>query len=171
MLSLVRRTHLPPTKRIAYFVPAGLRFARISPLFAGVDALRTARIVALVALAFLGLSAIVGAIPMLLHPAGEPWSMPQSLLRYSPFHSYLIPGIILLVANGLLSLWVLWLTVRRHSCYGWWVAAQGCVLLGWLIVEMVLLRLVVWPHYLYGAVALTLVAAGIALMRAPRNSG
>ena len=58
---------------------------------------------------------------MLMHPTGEPWSMPHSLLQYSPFHSCLIPGIILLVANGLLILWVLWLTVEKHSGYGWWV--------------------------------------------------
>ena len=64
---------------------------------------------------------------------------------------------------------MLWLTVRRHSGYGWWVAAQGCVLMGWLIVEMVMLRLVVWPHYLYGVVALVLVVAGIALVQSPRD--
>jgi hypothetical protein len=92
--------------------------------------------------------------------------MPQSLLRHSPFHSYLIPGIILLMANGLLSLWVLWLAVRRHPGYGWWVAAQGCVLLGWLAVEVAMLRLVVWPHYLFGGVALALVVSGLALARA-----
>jgi len=98
------------------------------------------RIVAIVMLVFLGLSGIVGAVPMLMHPAGEPWSMPQSLLRYSPFHSYLIPGIILLVANGLLSLWVLCLTVREHSGYGWWVIMQGWVLFGWLVAEIVMPR-------------------------------
>jgi len=125
--------------------------------------MRVARIVAIVSLVFLGLSGIVGAIPMLMHSTGEPWQMPQKLLQYSPFHSYLIPGIILLLANGLLSLWVLWLTVRRHSGYGWWVTVQGCVLSGWLIGEMVMLRLVVWPHYLYGAVAFVLVVAGVAL--------
>ena len=129
--------------------------------------MRIARIVSITALVFLGLSALVGAIPMLLLPEGEPLTMPQSLLRHSPFHSYLIPGIILLVANGLLSLWVLWLTVRRHSGYDWWVAAQGCVLLGWLIVEVVMLKLVGWPHYFYGAVAVVLVGAGIALVRVP----
>jgi len=131
--------------------------------------MRAVRIVAIVALVFLALSGIVGAIPLIVHPMGEPWAMPQSLLRYSPFHSYLIPGIILLVAIGLLSVWVLWLTVRRHLGYGWWVAAQGCVLLGWLIVEIAMLRLVVWPHYLYGAVALVLVVAGIALAQAPTD--
>lgn len=127
--------------------------------------MRAARIVAIAALVFLGLPAIVGAIPMLMHPAGEPWAMPQTLLRNSPFHSYLIPGIILLMANGLFSLWVLWLTVRRRSGYAWWLIAQGCVLSGWLVVEVVMLRLVVWPHYFYGAVALVLVVAGIAQAR------
>jgi len=125
--------------------------------------MKVVRIIAIVALAYLGLSGVVGAIPLLVHPAGEPWGMPQSLLRHSPFHSYLVPGIILLVANGLLSLWVLWLAVRRHPDYGWWVAAQGCVLLGWLAVEVAMLRLIVWPHYLFGAVALALVVAGLAL--------
>jgi len=127
--------------------------------------MKVVRIIAIVVLVYLGLSGVVGAIPLLVHPTGEPWGVPQSLLRYSPFHSYFIPGIILLVANGLLCLWVLWLAVRRHAGYGWWVAAQGCVLLGWLAVEVAMLRLAVWPHYLFGAVALVLVAAGLALAR------
>ena len=67
--------------------------------------MKVARIVAITALVFLGVSAVVGAIPMLVHPSDEPWAMPQNVLQYSPFHSYLIPGIILLVANGFLSLW------------------------------------------------------------------
>jgi len=36
---------------------------------------------------------------------------------------------------------------------------------GWLIVEIAMLRLAMWAHYLYGAVALVLVVAGIALAR------
>ena len=131
--------------------------------------MKTSRIVAIVMLSFLSLSGIVGAIPLLMHPGGEPWAMPQSLLRHSPFHSYLVPGVILLVANGLLSLWVLWLTVSRRPGYGWWVIAQGCVLLGWLIVEVAMLRFVVWPHYLYGAVAMALVIPGIAIVRHGRD--
>jgi hypothetical protein len=50
-----------------------------------------------------------------LHPAGEPWAMPQTLLQYSLFHSYLIPEIILLVANGLLSFWVLWADIAEAA--------------------------------------------------------
>jgi hypothetical protein len=123
------------------------------------------RIVAIAVLAFLGLSGVVGAIPMIAHPAGEPWGMPQGLLQHSPFRSYLIPGLILLGCNGLLSLWVLCLTVKKHSGYGWWIAVQGCILAGWLSVEIAMLRMVVWPHYLYGLLALALMISGAALAR------
>ena len=56
--------------------------------------MKETRIVAIVALMFLGLSGVIGAIPLIVNPGGEPWSMPQSLLQYSPFRSYLVPGII-----------------------------------------------------------------------------
>lgn len=127
--------------------------------------MKEARIVAIVTLIFLGLSGVIGAIPLIVNPGDEPWSMPQSLLQYSPFRSYLVPGIILLIANGLFSVWALWLTVSRRPGYGWWVIVQGVVLLGWLIVEVAMLRLMVWPHCLYGAVAMVLVISGIAIVR------
>jgi hypothetical protein len=131
--------------------------------------MKEARTAAIAALVFLGLSGIVGGVGLIAQANGEPFTLPQSLLQYSPFHSYLIPGIILLAANGLLSLWVLWLTVIKHRGCGWWVITQACVLSGWLIVEMVMLRLVVWPHYLYGTVALALAVSGIAMVRDRRQ--
>lgn len=133
--------------------------------------MKETRIVAIVALMFLGVSGVIGAIPLIVNPGGEPWSMPQNLLQYSPFRSYLVPGIILLVANGLLSVWSLWLTVSSRPGYGWWVIVQGVVLLGWLIVEVAMLRLMVWPHYLYGAVAMALVISGIVIVRATASQG
>jgi len=120
--------------------------------------------VAILMLAFLALSGIAGSIPMIVHPTGNLQYAPPELLRHSPFRSYLIPGILLLTANGLLSLWVLWLTVRKSPRYAWWVGAQGCVLAGWLIIEMILLRMVHWLHGMYGAVALILIGAGLALL-------
>ena len=47
-----------------------------------------------------------------------------------------------------------------------WVIAQRIVSLGWLIVEIAVLRLIVWPHYLYGAVAMALLISGIVIVRA-----
>ena len=130
--------------------------------------MKFARLCSISLLAFLGLSAIAGGIPMITGSLGMMAGfMPLSLLKHSPFHSYLIPGIILLTANGLLALWVLWLVVKRKGSYGLWTAFQGCVLLGWLVVECWMLRLVIWPHYLYGGVALGLIVLGLLLRQEP----
>ncbi len=123
------------------------------------------RLSAIVLLAFLGVTAIAGSIPMLLYPEGNEILLPLSLLQYSPFSSYTIPGILLLAANGLLALVVLWLAIARRPFYGEWTCFQGCVLLGWLVIECVMLRMVMWLHYVYGAVGLALVIAGLMLSR------
>jgi hypothetical protein len=123
--------------------------------------MKFARTSAIVLLVFLGLSGIAGGAPMIVSSIWKTRAfMPLNLLQHSPFHSYLIPGIILLVANGLLALWIVRLVIQRRPGYGLWTALQGCVLMGWLVVECIMLRLVIWPHYLYGAVALLLIVLG-----------
>ena len=89
--------------------------------------------------------------------------MPQSLLQYAPFPSFLIPGILLFVANGVLATWALWLALAKIPRYGLWTVLQGCVLLGWIGAECLLIRVVAWPHYLYGLVAVGLITAGLLL--------
>jgi hypothetical protein len=131
--------------------------------------MRPARATAIVLLSFLGISAVAGAIPMMLHPGGSAM-VPLGLLEHSPFHSFLIPGMLLLAANGLLSLVVLGLVLMRSMRHGLWTALQGCVLLGWLVVECCMLRTVVWLHWLYAAVALALIVSGLALRR-PHSYG
>ncbi|HVT96234.1 MAG TPA: hypothetical protein VHE33_01925 [Acidobacteriaceae bacterium] len=122
------------------------------------------RVLAVVALLFLSITALYGGTVLIIHAHGNPWGMmPLNLLRDSPFHSWLVPGIILLTANGVLGLWVLGLVLARCRHDGFWAMFQGCVLLGWLVAECVLLRMVIWPHYLYGVVALVLILAGAAM--------
>jgi hypothetical protein len=128
--------------------------------------MQIARKIAVGVLWFLGVSGLVGAVPLLLFPHGKPWGfMSQSLLRYSPFHSYLIPGIILFIANGCLCMLVLYATQRRWTGYGWLVAFQGCVAAGWIVVEVIMLRTLSWAHLLYFAVGLGLIVSGLALTR------
>ncbi|HUB20143.1 MAG TPA: hypothetical protein VL990_15985 [Acidobacteriaceae bacterium] len=115
-------------------------------------------------LIFLSTSAVCGGIGLTVEARGNPWGfMPLSLLQHSPLHTWLIPGIVLLAANGALALWVLWLVVAHRRYDGLWAILQGCILLGWLTVECVILRFVIWPHYMYGAVGVALIVAGAAL--------
>lgn len=101
---------------------------------------------------------------MILHPGGSAW-MPVTLLEHSPFHSFLVPGLVLLSANGVLPLAVLGLVLAQSPNRGLWVVFQGSVLLGWLIIECWMLRTVVWLHWFYAAVGVGLFVAGVALWR------
>jgi uncharacterized membrane protein len=50
------------------------------------------------------------------------------------------------------------------------VAFQGCVIAGWIVVEMIMLRMVIWAHYVYLAVGITLISLGLALRRENRTA-
>jgi hypothetical protein len=102
---------------------------------------------------------------MILDPSGRMLHMPLSLLAHSPFRDFLIPGIILLVTNGLVVIVVMAAAVRRVAGYGNLVAAQGVVIAGWITVEVIFLRTVVWAHYVYWAVGLILIVCGVVLRR------
>jgi hypothetical protein len=131
--------------------------------------MKIARAIAMWTLGFLGVTSIVGGVPLILFPRGDLLHMPLSLLAHSPFHSFLIPGIILLLANGVSSFVALYQLVRRSNGYGWWVAFQGCVISGWIVIEVILIRAVAWPHFFYLAIGLILIAAGLALTREARG--
>jgi uncharacterized membrane protein len=122
--------------------------------------MKSIRAVAIATLVFLGVTSLVGAVPLIMDPSGKMLTMPLSMLEHSPFSSFLIPGIILLVANALLSFWVLALVMRKKPLYACWTALQGCVLFGWITVEVIMIRAVVWAHYVYWAVALILILCG-----------
>lgn len=127
--------------------------------------MKIVRRLAIGVLAFLGISSIVGAVPLILDPSGRLMHMPLVLLEHSPFRSFLIPGIILLLANGVLSLQVMYSAARRWSGYGWWVAFQGCVIGGWIVVEVIILRAAMWAHYFYLGIGLVLIVLGLMLTR------
>jgi hypothetical protein len=54
-----------------------------------------------------GIGAIYGGLNLIIYPDGSSFHMPLYILEDSPFHSFLIPGVILFVANGLSSIFVL----------------------------------------------------------------
>jgi hypothetical protein len=131
--------------------------------------MRFARSIAIVLLVFLGVTALAGSIPMIFHPHGNSTTLPLSTLENSPFRTYLLPGILLFAANGVLAFAVFWVLIKRLSHYALLTSFQGCVLLVWLIAECWLLETVIWLHYFYGAIAVALIVCGFA-MRGELNS-
>lgn len=107
-----------------------------------------------------GIGAFIGGIPMILHPDGSANGISLSYLEHSPFNDYLVPGIVLIACNGVLSLLVflgLALNVRHHS---WWVMGQGIILLGWIQIQMIMLREVNFLHMAFGTIGIALIFLG-----------
>jgi len=102
---------------------------------------------------------------MMVHPHGNSTTLPLSTLENSPFQTYLIPGILLFAANGVLATAIFWLVLRRSSHHAALTAFQGCVLLVWLIAECWLLKTIVWLHYFYGVIAVGLIICGFIMHR------
>jgi hypothetical protein len=49
--------------------------------------------------------------------------------------------------------------------HGLWVVFQGCVLFGWITIEVLMLRVVIWAHFVYWVLAIVLIAAGLGIRR------
>jgi hypothetical protein len=106
--------------------------------------------------AFLGLTAVAGGVALLTG-----WISPSvDLLRGSPFSSYLIPGLVLLVVVGGSGL-VATLAVLRQSAWGPLASTvAGLMILGFEAVELT----IIGPHWLqavYVAVGLLIIALAL----------
>ncbi|TGA98884.1 hypothetical protein E4665_06030 [Sporolactobacillus shoreae] len=120
----------------------------------------------------LGIGAFIGGGLLILAPDGSLLSMPLSLLKYSSFHSFLIPGTILFLVLGVYPLLVaIFLIIEKpfsaadvfnlykethwawsHSLY------IGFILIVWLTVEIYILQGIGIVHVIYMFLALAIQA-------------
>ena len=111
---------------------------------------------------FLGIGALLGGGALLLAPDGHLLSMPTSMLAGTPFTDYLIPGAILFGVVGVGALVAAAITFLRLSAAPLAAIAIGVVLVGWIVVEMVMLvnwGSLAWSFYLL--LGATIVGAGL----------
>lgn len=93
-----------------------------------------------VLLFFVALTAIGGGATLTLRPDGSLMEAPPSMLRYSPFASFLIPGLLLLVIIGGGNAIAGLLVARNSRLAGYAAFFAGSALLVWISTEMILLR-------------------------------
>jgi hypothetical protein len=119
----------------------------------------------------LGIGALAGGIGLAAAPDGRVLHMPLSMLGHSPFHDFLVPGLILAVFLGVYPLAVAYGLSKRPE-WRWpnvlnpfkqvhwsWAGslASGVILLVWIIVEVIMLRSAAWVHYLYLLLGLAII--------------
>ena len=127
---------------------------------------KTFRIISIVFLIFNAITALFGGILLVIAPSGKLLQMPIKLLEYTPFTTFLIPGLILLIFNGLLSLLAAWVSIWKIKKYPSFIVMQGVIMLGWIVVEMLMLRVFYAPlHLPYLFTGTGLVVLGYVLLQ------
>ncbi len=99
----------------------------------------------------LGLGALVGGGQFVLAPDGHLIGMSTRSLAGSPFHDFLVPGLILFLALGAAPLVAAAAALGRRTIAPLLTLAVGVVLVGWIAVEMVILggfQTLLWAFYL-----------------------
>lgn len=98
---------------------------------------------------FIGLGAVGGGLGLILKPSGANLGIPLELLKNSPFSTYLVPGIVLLMVNGLGSLVGAAASFTRYRYAGETAMALGVFLVAWIILQVYWIAAFHWIHALY----------------------
>lgn len=98
------------------------------------------KLLALVLLLFDGIGALYGGLSFMLHPDGSGLKMSIAYLRYSPFHDFFIPGLVLFICNGIMSFIAIALVVFTHRLAAWSVILQGAILCLWIGVQVLMVH-------------------------------
>lgn len=120
-------------------------------------------------LAFQSLGGLFGGISLVLSPSGEMMKMPLTLLQGSPFSTFLIPGLILLLVLGIFPGFLAFSLLRRpewkwagilniyHGIHWAWTYSLylGIMLVVWILAE------IMWIEYdilqtIYGLVGVVI---------------
>lgn len=101
---------------------------------------KISKIVAIILLLITGINASFAGLAFIFYPSGAALGISQSVLRFSPFPDFLIPGIVLLILNGICNIAVAVLTIHRNRNYSTLISFQGIILVGWLILQVYFLQ-------------------------------
>jgi hypothetical protein len=137
---------------------------------------RNVRIALVVVDLFAAVSAIGGAVALVGY-----MESPLSVLRGTPFADFTVPALLLGIVVGgsaLAAATIALFGPRRIALFGPWrmeplaSAAAGCIMVGWLTVQIAMIGLYKWQQALYFAVGLLMIGlAGLLQWAGSRQTG
>ena len=110
--------------------------------------------------AFVAVGAIPAGISMIVFPDGLNIGMSVEILQHSPFRSFMVPGLFLLIVNGLCNLAGAVLTFRRNRYSGLIGLGLGTLLCMWIVVQVYFIGLnsFLQPLYFFIGIAEILIS-------------
>jgi hypothetical protein len=93
---------------------------------------------------FVGLGALYGGSGLVADPSGGGLGMPLELLARSPFDDFLVPGLTLLLVNGVGSLVGAALSLARWRWAGVLGLVLGVFLVAWIVLQVLWIGSISW---------------------------
>jgi len=121
---------------------------------------------------FLGIGALFGGGQFILAPDGHLIGVPLKMLAGTPFHSFLVPGLLLFTFVGVAPIVAAAITARRLAIGPLAALAVGVTLMSWITVEMVIFAgftSLLWAFYLVLGTVIAAVGASWWRSNSARN--
>lgn len=119
--------------------------------------------------AFIGVGAVAGGLELALDPSGARLGTPLELLENTPFASFLIPGVVLFLVNGVGSLTGAVMSFVRHRYAGHAAMGLGGFLIAWILIQGYWFGGFHWLHWLYLGLGIVEAALGWSAWRSARR--
>ncbi len=100
---------------------------------------------------------------LITDPTGKSLQMPSGSLNSTPFENYLIPGIMLLIINGIPALLIAFSTLFKVKYNAYLIVIQGIILIIWLTAELIININLFYPltHITYYLIGSALIFLGL----------
>ncbi|GMA07092.1 hypothetical protein GCM10025886_02430 [Tetragenococcus halophilus subsp. flandriensis] len=98
---------------------------------------------------FLAIAAIFGAAIALIPSFSESMGITTDMLKFSPFTSFLLPGLFLLFIFGLGNLISIFLLFLKKDKVLYAFLLLGVTLVFWIIIQSIMMQIVVIQHILF----------------------
>jgi hypothetical protein len=106
------------------------------------------KILLLIVLAFVAVTSVSCGVMMIIEPSGSLLLLDLHWLKNTSFHNFSIPGLIL-IATGAVHFFS-WYFIKMNKPVGmWWAVAAGILIIGYEVVQMILLQMTYWLQYIY----------------------
>lgn len=128
------------------------------------------RIISIFLLFLTGINAVVAGLLFVLEPGGQKMGMTTEYLNHTPFGTYLLPGIILFLFNGVLNLLAAVHAIRVGRHYMQWIIIQGIILCGWIVIQVIMVKDLNVLHLTMLLTGLIIIYCGLKLIAIERGS-
>jgi hypothetical protein len=107
------------------------------------------------------LNALAAGFSFMVDPTGSEMGIKTDYLKESaPFEDFFIPGVILFTVIGVLGFFTFLLTTFRQRSFPILVLIHGCLLLSWILIQLMMVKSFHVLHLVMGLIGALLIFSG-----------